>query len=481
MTGVPMACKVCRQPLNQFTDRFGEVEYVHTRMWEEPPDHASVPVPAHTLRGDYVCDYCLLPNPRWTHWGADIELPSGSTAGSRWAACVICNNFVRHGNLQGLLRHIDAQPANQEHMRERPELRTWTLEQRYVLPATFVPTIRRRTPMPDPDKPPRVAAGEMVKVRNQLASYWTSELFLRGVASQAAEEPGGLLLPGYAFDNPDKFQVRFPMVSREGLEEFGRRQAIGIQAGNLYWISGEFTALAVRAGRQMKDTSFAREDLPSTNGLIYFDAPIMEKKISNIGEDHPLAKNAIPLQAISWVLVPGGIWITVYSLTDNVYQGDPLMREGMGTLTPWSPGAGFRYGDADMTDVPSTATLLATWAIMQQERFAAVSEHKQPASRAQAKKARKQPSEAPGATNTGVQVVDIRRRQRTASERAALLTTAKGSRGPIDYQMERAGHFKMQPYGKGRELRKRIYVDSYWVGDEDAPVRFKGEKVETLR
>jgi hypothetical protein len=31
------------------------------------------------------------------------------------------------------------------------------------------------------------------------------------------------------------------------------------------------------------------------------------------------------------------------------------------------------------------------------------------------------------------------------------------------YAHPRSGHWKMQPYGKGRALRKRIYIETYWV------------------
>lgn len=49
-------------------------------------------------------------------------------------------------------------------------------------------------------------------------------------------------------------------------------------------------------------------------------------------------------------------------------------------------------------------------------------------------------------------------------------------RGPVTVQTLVAGHWKMQPHGPRRELRKLIHVEPYWRGPEDAPIAVRPHK-----
>lgn len=40
-----------------------------------------------------------------------------------------------------------------------------------------------------------------------------------------------------------------------------------------------------------------------------------------------------------------------------------------------------------------------------------------------------------------------------------------------------SGHWKMQPYGPGRSERKRIFIEPYWRGPEDAPIALRPHKL----
>jgi hypothetical protein len=68
-----------------------------------------------------------------------------------------------------------------------------------------------------------------------------------------------------------------------------------------------------------------------------------------------------------------------------------------------------------------------------------------------------------------VTVVDLRPRKRTDSESAA----EPGKRGPVTVHHWVDGHWKWQPYGAKRSLRRRIYLSGYDRGPEDQPLVVK--------
>lgn len=47
---------------------------------------------------------------------------------------------------------------------------------------------------------------------------------------------------------------------------------------------------------------------------------------------------------------------------------------------------------------------------------------------------------------------------------------ARGERSKLSVQSLISGHFKMQPHGPQRSLRKLIWLEPYWRGPEDAPI-----------
>jgi hypothetical protein len=456
------ACQVCRKVLDRHTNLFGEEEWVHSRLWEETPDHDPVPVPSHTIDTDFICDYCDAPNPTWQHFGPDV-FQTGNGQYDNFAVCEVCNQLVRFGNVEGLLRRW----RQSEAARHCSGVHLVLQDQKEDRVRAFARGVTHRVPVPDPTNPPRLAASQLPQVRNRLARFWEGEVALRSLAKTANSE--GLTLPGIDFHAEEYFQLTLPGVSREGGKQFCDRMAIGVRAAEMYWFSAEFTALTLRAGRRMEDLSLAQEDMPASHGLMYFDTPITELTVESL---------LVQIQVVTWILVPRGVWITAYGLTDQVFSGNPYMREIFGFLCPWGPGAGLSYvGKHDAKLAPNTTTILAAWAIMNQERFA-TSTIVHGAKRS-AKRAKRRGAPSPElVASDDVRVVDIRRRERTPAEEAASFA-ATGRK--IDYQMERQGHWKMQPYGAARAQRKRIWIDSYWVGDEGAPVRFKGETVHRLR
>lgn len=53
-----------------------------------------------------------------------------------------------------------------------------------------------------------------------------------------------------------------------------------------------------------------------------------------------------------------------------------------------------------------------------------------------------------------------------------------GTGQKLDVQLFVEGHFKQQAHGAGRALRKRIWIQPYWRGPEDAPIAFRKHRYE---
>ena len=63
-----------------------------------------------------ICDFCLLPDPRWTYPAAPMELIGGPYQAScdDFAVCDGCHRLLRRGDLIGLAdRIVREQPLNQ--------------------------------------------------------------------------------------------------------------------------------------------------------------------------------------------------------------------------------------------------------------------------------------------------------------------------------------------------------------------------------
>jgi hypothetical protein len=63
-------------------------------------------------------------------------------------------------------------------------------------------------------------------------------------------------------------------------------------------------------------------------------------------------------------------------------------------------------------------------------------------------------------------------------DRTALGTGRKGAKGTkLTVQFRVAGHWRKQPHGPGRKERKLIWIDPFWKGPKDSPIR---EAIHTL-
>ena len=111
-----------------------------------------------------------------------------------------------------------------------------------------------------------------------------------------------LQLPGADVDRPDEFAVvhtdRAP--KREFAQRFCNRMVGGLDTAELFWVSKEFTALALESARDLPDLTFMPEEMPSPSGLVVYEAPVLE-----------VSRTVIT--AVTWVPVPRGVWVTLYT------------------------------------------------------------------------------------------------------------------------------------------------------------------------
>lgn len=479
------ACSICKQSLDAFRSADHERQFIHTRGWIEY-DHEPDPVPAEQVNGLLtICDFCYATPVVAVHEGNVIAafFKDGPTTESEggWATCARCDKLVSGKQLLPLLARVrtamladnakalgfDVLPAD-----ERPQAIQYVVDHKATEIRTWLKTVHtRRSTIPP--KVESLKPSRLPDVRDRLARFWT-EKGGEMIHQTVQEQDDNLILPGCIFGNDDKLAVPAGFALREHCDDFAKRTAEHLLVSKCYWISKEFTARAVRAAHKLTDLSVTREDLPHPNGFMVFDAPIWEL---------PLGDKTMPLTAVSWMQIPNGVWFTTYGRSESApyVQSDAHAAryvQALGHFIAWSSGGGAFYGTykrdkGDSHTNNRLATLLSVFMFMNTERVTDTREIEPSAK--QIKRAKRT-----GVTNAKaptVVVVDIRRFKRGEA------ATAGTPRGPMDYQMEISGHSKMQFYGPDRALRKRIWVNPYWKGPEDAPVRIKGEKeiVEVLR
>lgn len=475
MSGKPfeaVICNICKQVLDTYQARDSEVGYVHTRSWEEY-DHEAEPVPSNDM-SNAMCDFCYaIPVvASWVGSGTTmviVDTDGGEVQNSGdWAACAACDKLLKAKKFEDLLRRT--MQALRVHLRkagnppEQIEFAEYT--KTHQLRGWFR-TIRARKSLAKP-RIIQIRPSHLPRCRDQLATWWLTQ----GAERLAAGLDSGdsMFFPGVDIGYPNQFGIKLPIIDKQSAENFARRMSSGLFVSDCYWISKEFTHRAVRGARRLTDLTVTREDLPCDHGFIVFDAPIFEMRTSE--------GYLMPLTALSWTLVPTGIWFTPYVRTEHTPGADPAHVERytqlIGHYLPWASGGGAPFSqitsDGSVAH-ENIAILLSVFMFINTERVTEITE--QPLSQGQRRAYKHTDGETHRAPT--VRVVDIRRKPRGKT------LVAGEPRGAIDYQMEVTGYAKMQHYGPARGLRKRIWVDSYWKGPEDAPVRFKGERTETVQ
>lgn len=479
---VPMACKRCQAPLNSFTMSDGAVEYTHARVWEDH-DHEPEPVPVGAVDElVMVCDFCNEPDPVWQYTGADLshlqvrpDLDVTNNYSPVWSACQRCDDFVASGDVAGLLRFLfdkmkAERPGNIP--LDRPDVALQVRQHLYSMQGRYVESITKREPLRTRRAEVRlndIPPIRMPKVRDRLARFWGSENARAGVRREGSLGEVAIAADDLDMGGSGQVAIRtVPSMWRIDpsiADSFCGRLERSVQVAELYWISKEFTTLAISSGKKLPDITLHREEMPSAHGLLLWQQPI---------EEIELAGRPVHVIGVSWGVISEGVWFTLYCRPEQAMPDVDLdaIREYHGWLAPVGPGAAIMFGD----DLPAESdraahfarTILATWFLMNEPGIAGIREE-------QADKATRRAYGRAGRPQPTVKVVDLRRRPKTAREPAEGVTRTFSVRWEVE------GHWYDQAYGPNWSLRRRRFRKSYIKGPDGAPLKLKGDDVQVVK
>lgn len=278
-----------------------------------------------------------------------------------------------------------------------------------------------------------------------------------------------------------------PLRARTGPEHAPGLDALArhLRAAELYWVSAPMAALAMHAGAQLDEVDAAPETRPSGCGLIFYQDGIGDLPLprgwhvrSEGGEASVVPLESIPVSALSWGPFESGL--LVWTLVDRrllaeafATHGAELLREEVPPLVPML-GTILPLTSTDpehIADVPATIVraLVASWHLMQQPTLADRSTVRPD------KKVRGVTLRL-GMADPEVTVVDLRHRY-VPDDREE--TGSEGGRR-YRYRWVVSGHWRNQPYGPGRTLRRKQWIPAYVKGPEGAPLLVR-ERVNVWR
>lgn len=467
-----MVCRICRVPLNSLTEfETGEVQWVHTRSWNDY-DHEPDPVvaPAEEIRNT-ACDFCGFEGQlHWAFVGQNIKIPSGNTVndyGDTWSACEYCAPMVQSRDYTGLSHRMQWVSKALKAMGGGFD-REVAMQSYLKLWYAFIPTITERNYIGPRRESSKLNPRLMPKMQLGLIKYWKHPDLMD--MTREAMTSWNASIPGVHVGDEDTFVISKPAgrpMSRVIWHAHTQHLAAGVGVADLYWISNNFTQLAIQAGKRFEKLVITREELPSTFGFMAFASPIGE-----INHDGVSAA----IRAVTWTLVPQGIWFNLYVQTDDgpvaPEEVEDIRRE-YGYLMCPNGGTGLKFGEEILPPEPGQpnflSTVLATWVLINQPGVAGVEDA--PVDKKFARSYQRQYHRP----LPPVRLVELRKRPRPNKPKSDATGREWTERRLVQ------GHMKRQFWGPERAYRKWIYIDDYIAGPDGAPLREPRRKVNVLR
>jgi hypothetical protein len=238
-----------------------------------------------------------------------------------------------------------------------------------------------------------------------------------------------------------------------------------LRACDLYWISEDMTALAMSAGAQLDEARFATADRPCPVGLAVF--------AGGLGMVDVAPGAGLPVDALLWAPGPGRT-LRVWHLIEGRSLFAAFPPEAIRIQPP--PLIPIREARLPLTDEPVSldglpahegmeparaivAAMAASWYLMQQPQL--VDRTRQEPSRAEARSIARA-----GLPEDGVTVVDLRRVMAPQDRDPDAGSDGRRYR----HRWVVSGHWRDQPYGPSRSLRRQTWIPAYVKGPDGAPL-----------
>lgn len=276
------------------------------------------------------------------------------------------------------------------------------------------------------------------------------------------------------------------------IEFVGRHIAL-LMGCEMYWATPEMTALAVSAGRTLPEVCWAEAYRPSVRGLMVWDGgAVLSGKHPAPAPRHLWPVNAygtaqaptviVPYSAVSWAPHRDGVEITgwtsrhemIRAFTAAGYPPDdpmraPVLAPAYNEILPADPSPHDVSELAGHQLEALLLTLAAAWQLMQQPTLAERTILR--ADRADARRAARS-----GYSDPDVTIVDLRRLYHPQDPDAS----PDGSSRTYSRRWVVSGHWRSQPFGKDRALRRQQWIPSYIKGPDGAPL-LETERVNVWR
>jgi hypothetical protein len=411
-----MACRRCLVPLNTTGV---PPRYIHP-LSADQPDHLPEPVPVAGLETvARRCDFCADPHPLWTLVGGDVTaIALGEHSG------LLQQYGDRWAACATCLLHIDRGDTDR--------------------------IVDRAIAHPD-------LAGDS-RVRWEISRLHTAFLDERRPGRTLITTTAWPATPLRARDLP-KFRDRLTRLYRGpdhfpgllGKGDLRAELADGLDQATLYWIDPDFTDLAEHAAAHLPDTTAGAAPPPGASGLLLWARPIPPDELAAVG----------------WTATPDTCRVTRYRSVGGGLDGLALqrVREEVGWLVPTrtmrvEPRDPVSAGDA-------LAVAIATWLLIDQK----LAEEQPVPLEPQIRKAYART----GRTLPAVRLVGIRGHARSSEQPTSAEPSSRDYRGRFWV----TGHWRNQPYGPGRALRRPVYIHPFLKGPDDQPIR-QGTAVRVL-
>lgn len=239
-------------------------------------------------------------------------------------------------------------------------------------------------------------------------------------------------------------------------------EASRLRVAELFWVAEDMAALAMSAGTQLAAARWATADRPAPAGLMLFDGGLGSVGYQGMN---------VPIEAVTWGPAGGqlaiGLWLRRALLAERIAAVATLVEKDVPPLIPIrsyrlpigaeaAPFAALEGG----VPVAVISALAASWLLMQQPTLVERRPEQPDKATARAYGRRQQPVPQ-------VSIVDLRRAW-APDQREESGEDSAGRRYRNRWVVQ--GHWRDQPHGPERALRRRQWIPAYIKGPDGAPI-----------